>query len=157
MGFYHDGKEWLHLVEIKAPLTAFLYALATWIGYPDAAVIPLTILLLADFALGLARSFWDNAYPFSFMRIGGGFWKIFRVYIALFLLIQIDEAFVRAFPLYPAGCGRDLLIVYFAVNEGISCADHLNFFGMPLPEPFVRRLRAARKMIGSVAANIPSA
>ena len=35
-------------------------------------------------------------------------------------------------------------IAYLAINEAFSCVDHLAFFGMPVPEAFLRRLRNYR-------------
>ena len=59
------------------------------------------------------------------------------------VFVMVDSAVKQAFPYVPVSL-RDTFIAYLSINEAFSCIDHLAFFGMPVPEAFLKRLRKYR-------------
>lgn len=125
-------------------LKALLAVLSSWalemVGHPDSAARWLLYLMLFDLALGLARG-WRTEIKGE--KLKNGAFKFFRYWIAVAVFVMADAAIKKAFPHLPVSI-RDTFIAYLAINEAFSCVDHLAFFGMPIPKPFLDRLRNYR-------------
>lgn len=118
---------------------------STWalqmVGHPDSAAIWLCYLLIMDLALGLAKAWRQENIQKEKLKRGA--FKFFRYWIAVSVFVMADNALKKAFPELPVSI-RDTFIAYLAINEAFSCVEKLAFFGMPVPEPFLRRLRNYR-------------
>lgn len=124
---------------------AGLACVSTWalqmVGHPDSAAIWLFLLMIMDLMLGLFKA-WKQE-NFKGKRLTRGAFKFFRYWLAVAVFVMTDEALKKAFPGLPVSI-RDTFIAYLAINEAFSCVEKLAFFGMPVPEPFLRRLRNYR-------------
>lgn len=127
-------------------LKAVLAVSGTWllemVGHPDSAARWLFYLMLADLALGLMRAWSEGSFKSG--KLKSGAFKFFRYWVAVAVFVMADAAIKRAFPGLPVSL-RDTFIAYLAINEAFSCVDHLAYFDMPVPEPFLRRLRHYRE------------
>lgn len=126
-------------------LKAALALLASWalemVGHPESAALMLFWLLLCDFSLGFSRAW--TLKDIRGEKLKSGAFKFFRYWLAVAIFVMADATIKKAFPSVPVSI-RDTFIAYLAINEAFSCVDHLAFFGMPVPEPFLRRLRSYR-------------
>ncbi len=126
-------------------LKAALAFCASWaldlVGHPDSAAMWLFMLLICDLALGISRA-WKTG-SFRGARITRGAFKFFRYWLAVAVFVMVDSAVKQAFPYVPVSL-RDTFIAYLSINEAFSCIDHLAFFGMPVPDAFLKRLRKYR-------------
>lgn len=111
------------------------------VGHPDSAAMLLFSLLLCDLALGMTRAWKTNTFRGA--RITRGAFKFFRYWMAVAVFVLTDGAMKKAFPALPVSIS-DTFIAYLAINEAFSCVDHLAFFGMPVPEAFLKRLHNYR-------------
>lgn len=136
-------RELCQMPTLKAALALF----ATWalemVGHPDSAAMLLFSLLLCDLALGMARA-WRTPNAFRGTRIIRGAFKFFRYWLAVAVFVMADGTIKKAFPGLPVSIS-DTFIAYLSINEAFSCVDHLAFFGMPVPEAFLKRLRNYRE------------
>ena len=127
-------------------LKGLLAVAATWslemVGHPDSAAILLFSLLGCDLVLGISRAWQTGA--FRGQRITRGAFKFGRYWLAVAVFVMADGTIKKAFPALPVSIG-DAFIAYLSINEAFSCVDHLAFFGMPVPEQFLRRLRNYRE------------
>ena len=127
-------------------LKAALAFCASWalemVGHPESAAMLLFTLLLCDLALGSARA--GKTDTFRGARITRGAFKFFRYWLAVAVFVLADGTMKKAFPMLPVSIS-DTFIAYLAINEAFSCVDHLAFFGMPVPEAFLKRLRNYRE------------
>lgn len=127
-------------------LKAGLAFCASWalemVGHPESAAMLLFSLLLCDLALGMARAWRTNTFRGA--RITRGAFKFFRYWLAVAVFVLADGTMKKAFPMLPVSIS-DTFIAYLAINEAFSCVDHLAFFGMPVPEAFLKRLRNYRE------------
>ena len=101
----------------------------------------LFLLLICDLALGVARAWKTDSFRGA--RITRGAFKFFRYWLAVAVFVMVDLTIKQAFPYVPVSL-RDTFIAYLAINEAFSCIDHLAFFGMPVPDAFLKRLRKYR-------------
>lgn len=119
---------------------------ATWAlsmtGHPNSAAAMLLSLLICDFALGFSRAWVSHTLRGA--RIVRGAFKFFRYWMAVVVFVLADGAIEKAFGNFMPVSVSDAFIAYLAINEAFSCVDHLAFFGMPVPEPFLKRLRSYR-------------
>lgn len=124
---------------------AILAALWCWVlemaGHPESAARWLFWLMIADLLLGFAQAWKQNDIRGA--KLKSGAFKFFRYWCAVAVFVMADAALVKAFPGMPVSLG-DTFIAYLAINEAFSCIDHLAFFGMPVPEGFLKRLRNYR-------------
>ena len=134
--------ELYHMLGLKAALAVFASWALQMVGHPDSAAILLFYLLVFDLALGLGRAWKMNNIRGE--RLKRGAFKFFRYWIAVSVFVMADGTVKKAFPYIPISLS-DTFIAYLAINEAFSCVDHLAFFGMPVPEPFLRRLRGYRE------------
>ena len=112
------------------------------VGHPDSAAMWLFMLLICDLALGVVRAWKTNT--FNGAKITRGAFKFFRYWLAVAMFVMTDGTMKKAFPMLPVSIS-DTFIAYLSINEAFSCVDHLAFFGMPVPESFLKRLRTYRK------------
>lgn len=135
----------LHELVQMPGLKASLALVASWalqmVGHPDSAAALLFSLLLCDLALGMARA-WKTDH-FQGQRITRGAFKFFRYWLAVAVFVMADGTIKKALPAMPVSIS-DTFIAYLAINEALSCVDHLAFFGMPVPDTFLKRLRKYR-------------
>lgn len=129
-----------------ATVKGVLAVLAAWamemVGHPDSAARWLFLLMVLDLCLGLARA-WKRR-QIRGRRLTRGAFKFFRYWLAVAVFVMADATLKKAFPAMPVSL-RDTFIAYLAINEAFSCVDHLAFFGMPIPEGFLNRLRHYRE------------
>ena len=139
--FFEDLRELCQMPALKG-LLAFA---STWtlalVGHPESAAVWLLSLMVMDLALGLARAWREGSLKGK--RLTGGAFKFFRYWLAVAVFVMADAALIKAFPALPVSL-RDTFIAYLAINEAFSCIEKLAFFGMPIPEPFLRRLQNYR-------------
>ena len=135
-------RELCALPGIKSGLALCASTVLALVGHPDSAALWLFALLVCDLLLGIARA-WKTE-SLRGRRIVQGAFKFFRYWLAVAVFVMVDEAVKHAFPYLPVSL-RDTFIAYLAINEAFSCVDHLAFFGMPVPEPFLKRLRDYRE------------
>lgn len=130
-------------------LKAVVAVIWAWIldsvGYPGSAITWLIMLCLFDFALGFIRALASSNVSGAKLRRGAT--KCVWYMCAVFIFGYVDNAVGIALPL-PVSI-RDLFIAYLAVNEALSCVDHLAFFRVPIPEAFLKRLRRYRDQLTS--------
>lgn len=129
---------------LKSALAAVWAFIAGAVGHPDSAAKWLVMLMLADFALGFFRAW--KCRDIRAGKLKSGAFKFFWYWLTVAVFMWVDEAVRIAVPLVPVNL-RDVFIAYLAVNEAFSCLDHLAFFRMPMPKPFIRRLRRYRHEI----------
>ena len=135
-------RELLNLCAIKGFLAGFSAWGLSMVGHPDSAAVMLFYLLICDLALGISRSWKSDTFRGS--RIVKGAFKFFRYWLVVAVFVLVDGAVTKAFPYIPVSI-CDAFIAYLAINEAFSCVDHLAFFGMPVPEAFLNRLRNYRE------------
>lgn len=135
-------RELCQMPTLKAGLAFFASWALGMAGHPDSAALLLFSLLLFDLVLGTARA-WKNQ-SFRGARVTRGAFKLFRYWLAVAVFVLADGTIKKAFPALP-GSISDAFIAYLAINEAFSCMDHLAFFGMPVPEAFLKRLRGYRE------------
>jgi phage-related holin len=136
-----DLQELATMPIVKAVLAALWYWVLEMVGHPESAARWLFYLMIADLLLGFGQAWKQN--DIRGQKLKGGAFKFFRYWIAVAVFVMADAALIKAFPAMPVSL-RDTFIAYLAINEAFSCIDHLSFFGMPVPEGFLRRLRNYR-------------
>lgn len=139
---FPNFKELLTLAWFKGALAALMAFALEMAGHPESAARWLFWLMLADLLLGLSRA-WGGEEGFRAVKIRRGAWKFFRYWLAVAVFVMADAAIKKALPFHAVSL-RDCFIAYLAVNEAFSCVDHLAFFGMPVPEPLLKRMREYR-------------
>ena len=136
-------RELFQMPTLKAALAFSASWALEMVGHPDSAAILLFSLLICDLALGLVRA-WRTPGAFRGARLTKGAFKFFRYWLAVAIFVMADGTIKKAFPGIPVSLS-DTFIAYLAINEAFSCVDHLSFFGMPVPEAFLSRLRNYRE------------
>ncbi|MCL1888897.1 MAG: phage holin family protein [Desulfovibrionaceae bacterium] len=144
MRIFGDYHELGIMPEIKGALALASIWLLDMTGYPESAAIWLFYLMLADLALGFIRAWKSRAIIGR--RILRGAFKFFRYWMAVAVFVWVDAAIFKALPSLPISL-RDAFIAYLAINEAFSCVDHLAFFGMPVPDAFLKRLHHYRDTV----------
>lgn len=134
-------RELCQMPTLKAALALLASWAARMVGHPDSAALLLFWLLLFDFALGLGRAW--RVGDIRARRLRQGAFKFFRYWLAVAVFVMADGSVKKALPISPLSLS-DAFIAYLAVNEAFSCVDHLAFFGMPVPEALLSRLRRYR-------------
>lgn len=125
-------------------------------GYPDSAVKYLLYLMGVDLILGCIRSW--KVETFCKAGLFKGAAKFFKYWLAISVFTSVDAAVSKAMEDFiDAGLLRDWFIAYLAANEALSITTHLAFFGFPVPEPFLRRLRKYRDNISQPQTEFPEA
>ena len=133
--------ELVQMPGLKAVLAFCASCALELVGHPDSAAMWLFMLLICDLALGVARAWKTDSFRGA--RITRGAFKFFRYWLAVAVFVMVDLTIKQAFPYVPVSL-RDTFIAYLAINEAFSCIDHMAFFGMPIPEAFLKRLRKYR-------------
>lgn len=134
-------RELIQMPGLKASLALAASWALQMVGHPDSAAALLFSLLICDLTLGFCRAWKADTLRGS--RIVQGAFKFFRYWIAVAVFVMADGTIKKAIPGLPVSIS-DAFIAYLAVNEALSCVDHLAFFGMPVPEAFLKRLRKFR-------------
>ena len=129
---------------MKGALAAVWTFAATAVGHPESAAKWLFLLMVADFALGFSRAW--KSHDIRASKLKNGCFKFFWYWLSIAVFMWVDSAVRSAVPFVPVSL-RDLFIAYLAINEAFSCIDHLAFFHVPVPKPFIRRLRRYRHEI----------
>lgn len=135
-------RELLQMPTLKAALAFCASWALEMVGHPDSAAMLLFSLLLCDLALGVVRAWKTDTFRGA--RITRGAFKFFRYWLAVAVFVMADGTMKKAFPMIPVSIS-DTFIAYLSINEAFSCVDHLAFFGMPVPEAFLKRLRNYRE------------
>ena len=140
--FIEDLRELCQMSALKGLLAFGSTWGLTMVGHPESAAVWLLSLMVMDLVLGLARAWREGSLKGK--RLTGGAFKFFRYWLAVSVFVMADAALIKAFPGMPVNL-RDTFIAYLAINEAFSCIEKLAFFGMPIPEPFLKRLRNYRE------------
>jgi len=148
-----DAQELANMPVLKAVFAALWCWCLDMVGHPESAARWLMYLMLIDLVLGLSRA-WSLG-SFKGKKLTNGAFKFFRYWLAVAVFVMVDASVARAFQGMPLSL-RDTFIAYLSINEAFSCIDHLAHFGMPIPEPFVRRLRGYRDAALGNGGNIGS-
>lgn len=137
---------------IKALLALAWSFISTSVGYPETAVVALLYLFIADFFLGFFRA-WRSC-TLRGDKIRAGAYKFVAYWASIAIFVQADMVLTNAFPFNVSLV--NLLIAYLGVNEALSCLAHLQYFGLPVPEYFVKRLKKYREQIEASSDDDPS-
>jgi len=137
---------------IKALLALACSFILTSVGYPETAVVALLYLFIADFFLGFFRAWRSCALRGDKIRAGA--YKFVAYWASIAIFVQADMVLTNAFPFNVSLV--NLLIAYLGVNEALSCLAHLQYFGLPVPEYFVKRLKKYREQIEASSDDDPS-
>lgn len=132
---------------IKALLALAWSFILTSVGYPETAVIALLYLFIADFFLGFVRA-WKSCNLCG-SKIRAGAYKFVAYWASIAIFVQADIILVNAFPFNVSLV--NLLIAYLGVNEALSCLAHLQYFGLPVPECFVKQLKKYKEQVETLA------
>lgn len=104
----------------------------------------LLALMLLDYALGFCRAW--NTRSLRRSKAMAGVAKFLFYTLAWFVAALVEASINESSPVkIPV---RDVVIGYLCMNEGLSCFEHLAFFGVPLPTGLRSRLREYRDTIG---------
>jgi len=126
----------------KAAAATVTTSLCVWVGGRDGLVESLFYLVCIDFALGVAHGW--RVGRLSKSKFLYGLAKFLLYFLTLVCASLLDAACnVKAAALFHVDF-RGFLILYLCFNEAISIFGHLHFFGVPLPEWLLRRLRDYR-------------
>lgn len=71
-------------------------------------------------------------------------YKIVLYAVAVFVVAAVEHAFRASGVPLPI---RNFFVAFLCANEGLSCLDHLSFFGVPVPSGIRARLRSYRDKI----------
>ncbi|WP_156921684.1 phage holin family protein [Desulfovibrio inopinatus] len=121
------------------------FLLSTAGGF-DGAMNVLITLMCFDFALGFLRAW--SANRISGLKIKGGVLKFLFYFAAIAVAYQLDQAQAQCINSTWFAV-RDLMCMYLSVNEALSCLEHLAFFGVPLPDKLLSRLRTYRDSLSA--------
>ncbi|MEG6505867.1 phage holin family protein [Nitratidesulfovibrio sp. 1201_IL3209] len=103
----------------------------------------LVLLLILDFVLGFWRAGRTTGWKRS--KVWAGVLKPVFYVLAVIVMALVEEALAQSAPFrLPV---RDLFVGYLCVNEGLSCLEHLSFFGVPVPASIRERLREYRETL----------
>lgn len=125
---------------LKGVLALALTFLAKMVGHPGSAAKWLFALMVMDFVLGFSRAW--RLKTIQAVKLRSGAFKFFWYWVAISIFVMADAAIQPAIPV--ATVFRDSFIAYLAVNEALSCIDHLAYFHVPVPKSFLTRLRRFR-------------
>ena len=131
-------EELTRMPVLKAALAAVTSFVLTAVGHPESAAKWLLGLMLTDLCLGLMRAWVGEGFRAA--KLSKGAKKFFFYWVAVAIFSMTSAALPKQFGMLL----RDGFIGYLAVNEALSCVVHLSFFGFPVPEPFLRRLKGYR-------------
>ncbi len=107
-------------------------------------VVVLMTLMLLDYMLGFARAW--KTHDLRRSKGIAGLGKFIFYSVAWFVAALVEESIHGVFPV------RDVVIGYMCAHEGLSCFEHLAYFGVPLPTGLRTRLREYRDTIACTAA-----
>ncbi len=113
-----------------------------WVGGQDRLLEVLFFLVCIDFALGVAHGW--SVGRLSRSKFMYGLAKFVLYYLTLLCAALLDAACNAKAAAFIHVDFRGFLILYLCFNEAISVFGHLHFFGVPLPEWLMRRLRDYR-------------
>lgn len=100
----------------------------------------LTALVLLDYVLGFWRAWRSGCLRRSKGIAGLG--KFFFYALAGLVAALVEASINQSAPVRVPVC--DIVLGYLCVNEGLSCFEHLAYFGVPLPTGLRERLREYR-------------
>lgn len=136
---------------VKSTLSFFFIWILEMAGHPGVPFIVLFYLMLFDLALGLIRAW--RTVGLKQARLTKGAMKFFWYWLAVVIMGHVDVFILPHLPSWVPFGVQYALTAYLAVNEGLSCADHLTFFGVPLPARLIGNLRNYRDNFASVEWN----
>lgn len=128
--------------SLKGALGIFLAWLLEAAGHPGVPFIFLFYLMLFDLTLGLTRA--SRTIGLKQARLARGAMKFFWYWLAVVIMGHVDVFILPHLPKWVPFGVQYALTAYLAVNEALSCCEHLLFFGVPLPARFISVLRNYR-------------
>lgn len=112
-------------VKLKAGVIAFGSAIAFWMGGLDLLLMVLTVMMALDFLTGLAKGIHNQTLSSEVCAKGIIRKVVMLIIVALAFLIE--EVTGGTFPL------REIVIMFFIANEGISILENAAAMGLPIP------------------------
>lgn len=122
-------------------------SIVSWfVGGIDQLITSLTLLMVADFVLGFWRAWKQERFSGDKLKHGGVKFIMYTVTVQCAvqfqnMIVAMDPSFLGAHVSFAV---RDWVIAYLILNEFISCAEHLVWHGVPLPESWIKRLKHYR-------------
>ena len=134
--------EMMQDILFKGLCSTICAVVAGMFGGVAALMTVLFLLLCCDFLLGFWRAW--RCHCVSARKARAGALKMVFYAIAVFVMAAVEHAVRNCGAPLPV---RDVFLAFLCVNEGLSCLDHLSFFGVPVPARIRDRLRSYREKI----------
>lgn len=99
-------------------------AVAFWLGGLDKLLIALVVMMGLDYVTGILRAWYSRALS-SAMGFRGIAKKVMLLVVVAFVIEYVTEG---AFPV------REIVIMFFIANEGLSILENAAALGLPLPQ-----------------------
>ena len=132
---------YVNVKAVGASVISFALAAA---GEPDSAFDVLVVMMVVDFALGFSLAFRNNRLNSVKFKCGAG--KFVFVWGTVALLVLVDKTIrtaVADFVPVPFKL-HDFAIIYFCLQEFLSCAGHMHQYGFPMPAWIIEKLQGYR-------------
>jgi len=99
-------------------------AVAFWLGGLDKLLIALVVMMGLEYVAGILRAWYSRALS-SAMGFRGIAKKVMLLVVVAFVIEYVTEG---AFPV------REIVIMFFIANEGLSILENAAALGLPLPQ-----------------------
>jgi len=99
-------------------------AVAFWLGGLDKLLIALVVMMGLEYVAGILRAWYSRALS-SAMGFRGIAKKVMLLVVVAFVIEYVTEG---AFPV------REIVIIFFIANEGLSILENAAALGLPLPQ-----------------------
>lgn len=114
---------------LKKIITIIGGVISFLVGGYDGISTFLLILMLLDIITGFMKAVFEKNLDPHIMYFGG--MKKLSIIIVIYITVLIDKTFIINFVL------RDIVIMYFITNEGISLIENISYF-IDLPDEFTQ-------------------
>lgn len=114
---------------LKEIITIIGGVISFLVGGFDGISTFLLILMLLDIITGFIKAVFEKKLDPHIMYFGG--MKKLSIIIVIYITVLIDKTFIINFVL------RDIVIMYFITNEGISFIENISYF-IDLPDEFTQ-------------------
>lgn len=114
---------------LKEIITIIGGVISFLVGGFDGISTFLLILMLLDIITGFIKAVFEKKLDPHIMYFGG--MKKLSIIIVIYITVLIDKTFIINFVL------RDIVIMYFITNEGISLIENISYF-IDLPDEFTQ-------------------
>lgn len=114
---------------LKEIITIIGGVISFLVGGYDGISTFLLILMLLDIITGFIKAVFEKKLDPHIMYFGG--MRKLSIIIVIYITVLIDKTFIINFVL------RDIVIMYFITNEGISLIENISYF-IDLPDEFTQ-------------------